>query len=82
MKFYSEVLNKIFDTEAELTSAEQAELSKETEIKNLKDQYAAKLSEVSKNFSELLELAEAIEEKSGKSFLTFPALDAILSKFF
>jgi hypothetical protein len=59
MKYYSEKLNKVFDTEAELVAEEEkveaAKVAKEKELAKYKEDRAAKAKEVEEAYAALTE---------------------------
>lgn len=87
MKFYSEILNKIFDTSKELKEAEQTYMEKNNNIAELKKQAKEHIDAMAKEIIAFNEVAEKLADnlsydEASELFLEFFAkLAPIMSKF-
>lgn len=83
MKFYSEVLNKIFDTSKELKEAEQAHASKHNTVNELKDVANQHIDNIVKEMEEfsrvIVQLNEVIDDEDEAADMAIELITKIMA---
>ena len=87
MKFYSEILHKVFDTSKELKEAEQAYAAQNNRVAELKKKAKEHIDAIAKEMIAFNDIAEALADKlsyeeASELFLElFTKLAPVMSKF-